>query len=1214
VACAPLLFVGAAHAQTNVAWHFGSDSTRQARVDDRGGLGEGYSFSIDYDPADGNSEDFCPACRLTVLVSDPGLDLRELERVGIQRSAIESASGLVSALQSVLSRDPTGLAMELDATLRGADLEARAAEIARIQAEITLVVAALETFARLQGTGFDWSSASLPALIDALSLRMDTAFRGDFSDWNDPRRYNSGVAVYGLPQLLAGLAGAGVSPSVRGQIESTLSSIPGLSGLLEVSGDDDEVLAPAQFHGYRTDLTVRQRTYVVNGHSAYLVVYTISNETTRVFPLVQAAMFADFDIPPISYDSATAFDPAQQMVMVYDTVPYSMPEQHYWFGLAPARALPPTPGQFAFSNWNIDMNISLAQWGSSTTQDNRFRFFLGDPSVSGDHDTATGRSEKQGGIGMTLAGPLLPGDSRSVAFCFAAGEGGSNAAARAELGTVMAGCRALYTALTPSCGDGILQYPEECDGGPGCSGACLRIVCGDGRIDGAEQCDDGGVAVGDGCNATCEREVCGNGRVDAGEECDDGNASNADGCLNECRGARCGDGLVREGCVGESCGCAGYDLCMSGQITIGTAMTGSPFAALIGVPVDYRIGFDVASTDTSTLSLERGIRVTTGPIHVEMSGHPLASSLASAIEGRTMTIDVRASPLRGNPAFNTSRVLGFVGRTQVGLDLMVPSTARAPSYSVDAVGRPILSTVRFTSGIARIWNVPVAGGMATELASGPARGAFAHVPAGSGGELCDDGNASDFDACTTGCIPAACGDGLLQPSVGEECDLGPMPQDWCMGCRRVGDSCGNGTVEAAFGEECDDGNAVDGDGCSRVCRTEACGDGVVQASEECDDGANGDGDGCTDACVIERCGDGIVQPREQCDTGSAVSDGAECTASCVTAACGDGLVHAGVEDCDDGNTLDMDGCSAVCLTERCGDARPGVGEECDDGNTQERDGCTPDCRFELCGDGRPGPDEQCDDGNLADGDGCSKTCQLENLAACGNGSLDPGEQCDDGGRETGDGCNELCQLDDPNACGNGRMDAGEGCDDGNRMAGDGCSAFCMIERCGDGFQQRGEGCDDGNDRDGDGCSRGCLLEPTECGNGTQEYGEQCDGGEGCDEACNATEPAPLGETCGNGMQDYGEQCDDGGRLDGNGCDALCQLEAAVCGNARLERGETCDEGDRADGDGCSASCLLEGEPPPLAGNCGCAVPGRSSAPPLALLALLGAVLVIRRRR
>src|SRR5688500_10197300 len=76
------------------AFHLTADESPQARVDDRGGLGTGYSFSIDYDPDDGNSEDFCPHCRLTVLVSDPGLDAALLERLGVVGSELADAASL----------------------------------------------------------------------------------------------------------------------------------------------------------------------------------------------------------------------------------------------------------------------------------------------------------------------------------------------------------------------------------------------------------------------------------------------------------------------------------------------------------------------------------------------------------------------------------------------------------------------------------------------------------------------------------------------------------------------------------------------------------------------------------------------------------------------------------------------------------------------------------------------------------------------------------------------------------------------------------------------------------------------------------------------------------------------------------------------------------------------------------------------------------------
>ena len=72
-----------------------------------------------------------------------------------------------------------------------------------------------------------------------------------------------------------------------------------------------------------------------------------------------------------------------------------------------------------------------------------------------------------------------------------------------------------------------------------------------------------------------------------------------------------------------------------------------------------------------------------------------------------------------------------------------------------------------------------------------------------------------------------------------------------------GPYCGDGSLDT--GEECDDGNNIDGDGCSAVCKTEQdpyCGDGNLDSGEQCDDGNNVNGDGCSAACNTEGGGGG----------------------------------------------------------------------------------------------------------------------------------------------------------------------------------------------------------------------------------------------------------------------------------------------------------------------------------------------------------------------
>ncbi|MBK7861944.1 MAG: lamin tail domain-containing protein [Archangiaceae bacterium] len=94
-----------------------------------------------------------------------------------------------------------------------------------------------------------------------------------------------------------------------------------------------------------------------------------------------------------------------------------------------------------------------------------------------------------------------------------------------------------------------------------------------------------------------------------------------------------------------------------------------------------------------------------------------------------------------------------------------------------------------------------------------------------GGELCDDGNMNDTDACKN------------------DCTL-PAPAAYC------GDGTMNGT------EACDDGNAIPEDGCEADCTatvmataSAVCGDGARQGGEACDDGNPVAGDGCEPDCT-----------------------------------------------------------------------------------------------------------------------------------------------------------------------------------------------------------------------------------------------------------------------------------------------------------------------------------------------------------------------------
>jgi len=77
--------------------------------------------------------------------------------------------------------------------------------------------------------------------------------------------------------------------------------------------------------------------------------------------------------------------------------------------------------------------------------------------------------------------------------------------------------------------------------------------------------------------------------------------------------------------------------------------------------------------------------------------------------------------------------------------------------------------------------------------------------------------------------------------------------------------CGNNVLDE--GEECDDGNNDDGDGCSAICQTEevepVCGNDILEGNEQCDDGNLVNGDGCSNQCIITyQCNDGVDNDQD----------------------------------------------------------------------------------------------------------------------------------------------------------------------------------------------------------------------------------------------------------------------------------------------------------------------------------------------------------------
>ncbi len=281
------------------------------------------------------------------------------------------------------------------------------------------------------------------------------------------------------------------------------------------------------------------------------------------------------------------------------------------------------------------------------------------------------------------------------------------------------------------------------------------------------------------------------------------------------------------------------------------------------------------------------------------------------------------------------------------------------------------------------------------------------------GEECDDANSDNGDDCVLGCKLAMCGDGFVH-STGtppfEQCE--PPNTSTCDATCQALPYCGDGIVQPSLGEECDDGNHDNNDACVVGCRSAFCGDGFRERGvEECEPPNTPSCDATCHDIVPPRCGNHVIDPGEQCDDGNN-SNHDDCTNGCQIAVCGDGLVHTKgtppFEECDDGNTTPGDGCSATCTSE-CGNglidggcSEGAIGQPCDsnddcDSSPGAGDGA---CVHETCDPGLaglcvPGPSE------------CSNVCQI---ATCGNGEVECDEECDLGPANgvAGSGCTGTC--------------------------------------------------------------------------------------------------------------------------------------------------------------------------------------------------------------
>jgi len=391
-----------------------------------------------------------------------------------------------------------------------------------------------------------------------------------------------------------------------------------------------------------------------------------------------------------------------------------------------------------------------------------------------------------------------------------------------------------------TCGNGILEAPEECDDGnfvdgDGCSSTCeLEAICGDGVINQpSEECDDGNNIDNDGCSAICIIE-CGDGTVGPNEECDPpGVVNSVLNCTANCTLTGCGDGTIDPG---EECEPPNTIFCDSTCQRIPICGDGH----LDSPPEECDDGNIISGDGCTNLCI------------IEFCGDGTVNNNGT---------EECEPPGPINPVLSCSSTCQFEGCGDGDID---PGEECEP---------PGTSTCDDTCQ-----RIPVCGDGFVDAS-----------------EECDPPNGVN---CSANCTRLFCGDGVTTPAAGEECDP-PGPINPVLDCTSTCqlEGCGDGDIDP--GEECEPPSTST---CDATCqRIPICGDGHVDFPETCEPPNTPTCDANCTTITPPFCGDGVVnQPSEECDPPGPTCN-ANCT-NITLPFCGDGSVNQPGEECEPPNT------------------------------------------------------------------------------------------------------------------------------------------------------------------------------------------------------------------------------------------------------------------------------------------------------------------------
>lgn len=365
-------------------------------------------------------------------------------------------------------------------------------------------------------------------------------------------------------------------------------------------------------------------------------------------------------------------------------------------------------------------------------------------------------------------------------------------------------CTAMHTCKpgTPIA-DGMM-----CGTGKVCTGGnCMAGSCGDKIVEPPEECDDGNAVNGDGCDNNCKFSCV---STDTTRNCTSANACINNGTCNDtmhvctagankANGTTCGSMMV---CTNGMCGAG---MCGNGITEPGEDCDFGAGNNTTGSGCEPTCKFS-CTTNPNSCDDHNPCNGVESCNSVMVSGHMGQKCAAGTPLTNGTSCGTNATCQNGNcvGALCGNGVIDSGEQCDLGTAVNGTHQGCSASCQLDCQAATDCSAQATCNGTTCV-AATVQGQMVKKCQTGT--------------------NAAKCTTCTGGlcngsgtCAASTCGDGCIDASRGETCD---PPSSTCDASCHLLPVCGNGVIEGT--EQCDDGNLRNLDGCDKTCKYEVVG-------------------------------------------------------------------------------------------------------------------------------------------------------------------------------------------------------------------------------------------------------------------------------------------------------------------------------------------------------------------------------------------------------